>query len=117
MSEKIWSDDAWDDYLYWKTQDMDLVPIGVPKHFHRLTRVLCPRVDHGYEDPFNGKVRIDLPADPANRPDQLLESVQGELGRLEPFEGSAMQTSPIILKCRFDVRIGRMRETFSRRRF
>ena len=21
MSEKIWSDDAWDDYLYWQTQD------------------------------------------------------------------------------------------------
>ena len=21
MCEKIWSDDAWDDYLYWQTQD------------------------------------------------------------------------------------------------
>ena len=21
MSEKIWSDDAWGDYLYWQTQD------------------------------------------------------------------------------------------------
>lgn len=21
MSEKVWSDDAWDDYLYWQTQD------------------------------------------------------------------------------------------------
>lgn len=21
MSEKIWSDDAWEDYLYWKIQD------------------------------------------------------------------------------------------------
>ena len=21
MSEKIWSDDAWNDYLYWQTQD------------------------------------------------------------------------------------------------
>lgn len=21
MSEKIWSDDAWDDYLYWQTQN------------------------------------------------------------------------------------------------
>ena len=21
MSEKIWSDDAWDDYLYWQVQD------------------------------------------------------------------------------------------------
>lgn len=21
MSEKIWSDDAWKDYLYWQTQD------------------------------------------------------------------------------------------------
>ena len=21
MSDKIWSDDAWDDYLYWQTQD------------------------------------------------------------------------------------------------
>ena len=21
MSEKIWSDEAWDDYLYWQTQD------------------------------------------------------------------------------------------------
>lgn len=21
MSEKIWSDDAWDDYLFWQTQD------------------------------------------------------------------------------------------------
>lgn len=21
MSEKIWSDDAWDDYLYWQMQD------------------------------------------------------------------------------------------------
>lgn len=21
MSEKIWSDDAWDDYLYWQAQD------------------------------------------------------------------------------------------------
>ncbi len=21
MSEKIWSDDTWDDYLYWQTQD------------------------------------------------------------------------------------------------
>lgn len=21
MSEKIWSDDAWQDYLYWQTQD------------------------------------------------------------------------------------------------
>lgn len=21
MSEKIWSDDAWSDYLYWQTQD------------------------------------------------------------------------------------------------
>lgn len=21
MSEKIWSDDAWADYLYWQTQD------------------------------------------------------------------------------------------------
>ena len=21
MSEKIWSDDAWRDYLYWQTQD------------------------------------------------------------------------------------------------
>lgn len=22
MSEKIWSDDAWRDYLYWQAQDM-----------------------------------------------------------------------------------------------
>lgn len=21
MSEKIWSDDAWEDYLYWQSQD------------------------------------------------------------------------------------------------
>ena len=21
MSEKVWSDEAWDDYLYWQTQD------------------------------------------------------------------------------------------------
>ena len=21
MSEKVWSDDAWDDYLYWQSQD------------------------------------------------------------------------------------------------
>lgn len=21
MSEKIWADDAWEDYLYWQTQD------------------------------------------------------------------------------------------------
>lgn len=21
MSDKIWSDDAWNDYLYWQTQD------------------------------------------------------------------------------------------------
>ena len=23
MSEKIWSDDAWNDYLYWQTQDKE----------------------------------------------------------------------------------------------
>ena len=65
---------------------MDLVPIAVPKHFHCLTRVLCPWVDHGYENPFNGKVRVDLPADLANRPDQLLKPVQGKLGRLDRNE-------------------------------
>ena len=25
MSEKIWSDDAWEDYLYWQTQDKKTV--------------------------------------------------------------------------------------------
>ena len=56
---------------------------AVPEHFHRLTRVPCPRVDHGYEDSFNGEVRIDLPADLTDRPDQPLQSVQGKLGRLD----------------------------------
>lgn len=25
MSEKIWSDDAWEDYTYWQTQDKKIV--------------------------------------------------------------------------------------------
>lgn len=25
MSEKIWSDDAWEDYIYWQTQDKKIV--------------------------------------------------------------------------------------------
>ena len=25
MSEKIWSDDAWEDYLYWQSQDKKIV--------------------------------------------------------------------------------------------
>ncbi len=25
MSEKIWSDDAWEDYLYWQTQDKKII--------------------------------------------------------------------------------------------
>lgn len=25
MSEKIWSDDAWADYLYWQTQDKKIL--------------------------------------------------------------------------------------------
>ena len=25
MSDKIWSDDAWEDYIYWQTQDKKMV--------------------------------------------------------------------------------------------
>ena len=25
MSEKIWSDDAWEDYLYWQSQDKKIL--------------------------------------------------------------------------------------------
>lgn len=25
MSEKIWSDDAWEDYIYWQTQDKKII--------------------------------------------------------------------------------------------
>ena len=25
MSEKIWSDDAWEDYLYWQSQDKKII--------------------------------------------------------------------------------------------
>lgn len=28
MSEKIWSDDAWEDYLYWQTQDKKTLNIA-----------------------------------------------------------------------------------------
>ena len=27
MSEKIWSDDAWSDYLYWQAQDKKLLSV------------------------------------------------------------------------------------------
>lgn len=29
MSEKIWSDDAWEDYLYWQTQDKKLLSVSI----------------------------------------------------------------------------------------
>ena len=28
MSEKIWSDEAWDDYLYWQKQDENRIYIA-----------------------------------------------------------------------------------------
>lgn len=28
MSEKIWSDDAWNDYLYWQTQDKKILNVS-----------------------------------------------------------------------------------------
>ena len=76
---------------------MNFVPIGVPDHFHRLTRVLCPRIDHGHEDPFNGKLRVDLPADLADRPDQLLQPVQGELCRLDGLSALSAHARALIV--------------------
>ena len=32
MSEKIWSDDAWEDYLYWQTQDKKNTKAHQPAH-------------------------------------------------------------------------------------
>ena len=42
MSEKIWSDDAWQDYLYWQTQDK--------KTLKRINR---------FQDPVRGGLRHD----------------------------------------------------------
>ena len=35
--EKIWSDEAWDDYLYWQTQDKKTLKIAI--------QILC---NHGH---------------------------------------------------------------------
>ena len=42
MSEKIWSDDAWEDYLYWQTQDK--------KTLKRINQLVKDRLVYHLED-------------------------------------------------------------------
>ena len=62
MSEKIWSDDAWEDYLYWQTQDRktlkrinalikDIERSGVMQGIGQGTRLnagIFRRIIHGF---------------------------------------------------------------------
>ena len=60
MSEKIWSDDAWDDYLYWQTQDKKTI---------KRINLLIKDIER------NG------PLDGIGEPEALKGSLQGEFSR------------------------------------
>ena len=50
MSEKIWSDDAWADYLYWQTQDK--------KTLKRIPKPLTGDLQGEYSRRINEKDRL-----------------------------------------------------------
>ena len=60
MSEKIWSDDAWDDYLYWQTQDK--------KTLRRINQLIQDIERNGV---LNG----------IGKPEPLVGDLQGEFSR------------------------------------
>lgn len=60
MSEKIWSDDAWDDYLYWQTQDK--------KTLRRINQLMQDIERNGV---LNG----------IGKPEPLVGDLQGEFSR------------------------------------
>ena len=60
MSEKIWSDDAWDDYLYWQTQDKKTI---------KRINLLIKDIER------NG------PLDGIGEPEALKGNLQGEFSR------------------------------------
>lgn len=39
MSEKIWSDDAWEDYLYWQQQDKKTLKHIISKMVESILRI------------------------------------------------------------------------------
>ena len=54
MSEKIWSDDAWEDYLYWQTQDKKTL-----KRINALIRDIDrngPLIGIGDPEPLRGNL-------------------------------------------------------------
>lgn len=60
MSEKIWSDEAWADYLYWQTQDK--------KTLRRINKLIQDIERNG---PLNG----------IGEPESLRGNLQGEFSR------------------------------------
>ena len=44
MSEKIWSDEAWDDYIYWQLQDKKTL-----KRINQLSDMLPPLKSYDFE--------------------------------------------------------------------
>ena len=42
ISEKIWSDEAWDDYLYWQLQDKKTL-----KRINQLIKDIIYHIEHG----------------------------------------------------------------------
>ena len=59
MSEKIWSDEAWDDYIYWQLQDKKTVTCSHHLNLTILKWGLPARL------PFKAKLKQAIPACPA----------------------------------------------------
>ncbi len=55
MSEKIWSDDAWEDYLYWQTQDKKTVK-RINQLIQDIQRNGCMK-GIGKPDPLSGDLQ------------------------------------------------------------
>ncbi|MCD8338352.1 MAG: Txe/YoeB family addiction module toxin [Lachnospiraceae bacterium] len=55
MSEKIWSDDAWEDYLYWQSQDKKTLS-RINKLIRDIERNGCSK-GIGKPEPLSGNLR------------------------------------------------------------
>lgn len=82
MSEKIWSDDAWTDYLYWQTQDKKTL-----KRINLLIKDL----------EGNPRVRVDYKVYVSHRITMAKQCVKQISGKVQ---------NKILEKCKMNSKIG-----------
>lgn len=74
MSEKIWSDEAWEDYLYWQTQDKKTL-----KKIHQLIKDIernGPLTGIGQPEALKGDLQGEY-SRRINQKDRLVYHIEG----------------------------------------